>query len=227
MKSRIAALALAAAVVLGASGCNLISPQDTTIKYDPSDGVSADVGVLALRNILLISNDGELGNLVFTAWNPSSETIPLGVQYRTAEGERVTVQIELGQGSHSFGFGDNPQLVLADLGVAPGGLAELYFQYGAEPGALRKVPVLDTCLPEYGALTPIPPIEILPEEIEGEDPFAQHEAGTESAGDGAAHESGAPAGDAGEGTVEPEPLVAPEPPVDLCTVPDIDSGSDH
>ena len=58
MKARLAAsAALAIVLALGASGCAMLTYQATTEKYDASDGVSADIGDLDLRNILLVSED--------------------------------------------------------------------------------------------------------------------------------------------------------------------------
>jgi len=52
---RLASLALVAAVLVGTSGCALISPQATLIPYAPADGVSAHTGDVAVRNALIVS----------------------------------------------------------------------------------------------------------------------------------------------------------------------------
>lgn len=55
MKFRAAvSLTLAAAVGLGLTGCNYISPQRTATKYAASDGANADFGQVKLRNGLLV-----------------------------------------------------------------------------------------------------------------------------------------------------------------------------
>ena len=63
------AAALAVSVALGTAGCNLIQPQATRIAYDPSDGVSVNVGGLDLRNLMIISDNGKTGNFLLSAVN--------------------------------------------------------------------------------------------------------------------------------------------------------------
>ena len=68
MKVRIVvAAALALGVAFGTAGCNLIQPQATTTPYDASDGVGINVGDLSLRNLMIISDNGETGNLLLSA----------------------------------------------------------------------------------------------------------------------------------------------------------------
>ncbi len=154
MKSRIAALALAAAVSLGLAGCNLAAPQDTTIQYDPSDGVSAEVGQIGVRNALVVTADGSLGSLVMTVTNRSASDIDLTVQFKDANGERVNLTVPTAPGVTPFGFANHGQIVLADLGATPGGLIDIFFQYGSEQGQQVQVPVLAPCLAEYAGLLP-------------------------------------------------------------------------
>jgi hypothetical protein len=81
VKARLAASAvLAIGVVLGASGCSMLTYQATTEHYDASDGVSVDVGDLDLRNVLVVSEDGRDGSLVLTVINNGDKDAELGVQ---------------------------------------------------------------------------------------------------------------------------------------------------
>ncbi len=59
MKSRlIASLAVGALVLLGTTGCAMLSTQATTIPYSPSDGVNIpDSGPLQVRNALIVSDE--------------------------------------------------------------------------------------------------------------------------------------------------------------------------
>ena len=84
MKSRlIASLALGALVVLGTSGCAMLSTQATTIPYSPSDGVNIpDSGPLQVRNVLIVSDEtGVDGNLVAAIVNATSESQTLNIEY--------------------------------------------------------------------------------------------------------------------------------------------------
>jgi hypothetical protein len=153
VKARLAASAvLAVGLVLGASGCSMLTYQATTEHYDPSDGVSADVGDLDLRNILVVSEDGEDGNLVMTVVNTGEEDAELGVQVGEGGGETLIVEVEAGA-TVSLG-GDEEPLLLEGIDTEPGSLVPIFFQYGSAEGIEKLVPVLDGRLPEYADLTP-------------------------------------------------------------------------
>jgi hypothetical protein len=153
VKARLAASAvLAVGLVLGASGCSMLTYQATTEHYDPSDGVSADVGDLDLRNILVVSEDGEDGNLVLTVVNTGDEDAELGVQVGEGGGEPLIIEVEAGA-TVSLG-GDEEPLLLEGIDTQPGALLPLYFQYGTAEGIEKLVPVLDGRLPEYADLAP-------------------------------------------------------------------------
>jgi hypothetical protein len=154
VKARLAAsAALAIGLALGASGCSMLTYQATTEKYDASDGVSADVGALDLRNVLIVSDDGVDGNLVMTVVNTSEEDATLGVQVGTGDGE--TTEIEVGGGETLvLGSEDDEPVLLEGIDAEVGGLLPLYFQYGDAEGVEKLVPVLDSSLPEYADLAP-------------------------------------------------------------------------
>lgn len=157
MRARVvASAALAAAAAVALAGCNFVTPMATLKPYDPSDGVSATVGDVQVLNVLVLTEDGESGNLVFTAVNRSGEDVDLTVQY--GEGADATdLEVEVAaSGTSEFGFGEGGQLFLEDLGVEPGQLLKVYFQYGGEEGAQLSVPVLDGGLDPYGDLLPTP-----------------------------------------------------------------------
>ena len=150
-----APLALAFSVVLGATGCTLNSEIATMKDYDPSDGVGTEVGDLALRNIMLITNDQGEANLVMTVVNTGGEDVNLLVQY-TDGSQKTTETIRVPGLPTLTRFGDDPAegVVFSGGDVVPGGLAPIYFQYDNNPGELVLVPVLDGALPEYELLVP-------------------------------------------------------------------------
>lgn len=124
-------------------------------QYDPSDGVGADIGDLALRNIMLIANDEGEGNLVMTVVNNSGEDITLNVQYDDSA-NRTTSSLEIPAFPQRTRIGDIPAdgVVVVAADKVTGGLFPLYFEYGSVPGELVLVPVLDGTLPEYELLVP-------------------------------------------------------------------------
>lgn len=148
-------LALASLLVLGVSGCTFTAEIRTDKDYDPSDGVGAEVGDLALRNLLLITNDAGEANLVMTVVNSSGEDVSLLVQFDEA-GERATEELPIAGMPRLTRFGDDPAagLILRGDQIIPGGLVPVYFQYANVPGQMVLIPVLDGSLPEYELLVP-------------------------------------------------------------------------
>jgi hypothetical protein len=134
----------------------MLTYQATTEQYEPSDGVSANVGDLDLRNILVISDDGVDGNLLMTAVNSGDDDIELTIEFG---GESQTVDIE-GGSTVAVGVDDVEgidvlePLLLEGIDAEPGSLLPVYFQYGNAEGVEVQVPVLDSRLPEYSDLAP-------------------------------------------------------------------------
>jgi hypothetical protein len=148
----IASVVLAASVVLGTSACNLVSPQTTTKIYDASDGVSARVGDLKIRNAMVITGDGKDGNLLVSITNVGSAH-SLTIQYGDDDANTVETVIPE-ESTVSFGTEDEDPLLLEGIDAEPGSLMTLFFQYGEETGVEALVPVLDGTLPEYSEFVP-------------------------------------------------------------------------
>ncbi len=157
MRARAAAslaLIIAAAAVL--AECSLFFQPETQQPYDPSDGINANIGDLLLRDVIVVSEDGELGNLVMVASNAGPEDLAVTLQYETA-GTKHNVHIEVpANATVDFGFGDGGQLLLEDIGTMPGSLLPLYVQYGNVPGEELQVPVIDGSLAQYQGFLPTP-----------------------------------------------------------------------
>ena len=156
MRARtIVSVVVAAGILLGTSGCNLLAPQSTTAKYDASDGVSGDVGDLAIRNAILVSEEGDVANLVVTVVNSGDSARSLNVQYDDGS-DKVNQKVNVDANSSvTLGTEDAPTVtVTADLEL--GALFPVFFQYGGETGVEMLVPVLDGTLGEYSTLLPTP-----------------------------------------------------------------------
>ena len=155
MKNRWAsAVALTAALMLGVTGCTFSAEIATQKDYDPSDGVGADIGDLAIRNILLIGDDGDTLNLVMTVVSESDSSQRLNVQWDDGA-ERVTESVFVDpDGLTAIGGPEQPQVLVTGAGGELGGLVPVYFSYGTEPGVEVLVPVLDGSLPEYTLFVP-------------------------------------------------------------------------
>ncbi len=154
MNSRrlVASAALCAAVLLGATGCNFIAPQATTITYSASDGVNVPAsGPLEVRNALIVATeDGKSGNLIAAIVNATDKAETLSVQIEGSAPLTLRVPAHT---TASLGANEEP-LLIERLNVKPGATVEVYFQSGSATGAALHLPVLDGTLPEYADLVP-------------------------------------------------------------------------
>lgn len=154
MKSRLlASLALGAAVILGATGCSMVSPQATTIAYSPSDGVNVpESGPVDVLNAMIIANeDGSAGNFIAALVNNSLEDQVVLIAVADGEAEIVTIP---GGESVTLGVDEDP-ILFTDLGFPPGATAPMAFQSGDGEGVVVEIPVLDGALPYYSEFVPV------------------------------------------------------------------------
>lgn len=168
MKARIAASVLAIGLAVGLSGCGMVTPVATNIQYNASDGVSANLGEIAIRNAMVITADSaegsDNGNLVFTAVNPTGVTAEVKVQYMSKL-VRKTVVVEVPEYSTlALGIGKNEPIALTGIDTPAGGNMEIFFQAGSAEGKTVLVPVLDTTLIEYQDLGPAV-VEVAPSAV--------------------------------------------------------------
>jgi hypothetical protein len=156
VRTRIASsIAAAVVTVLALTGCGFSVPVATMKPYDPSDGVGADIGDLALRNILLIANDNNEATLIMTVVNRADDDIVLNLQYGDADA-RIAESVTLAGGNSRTNVGDDPgtTIIVSDPNKTLGALFPIYFEYGSVPGEVVLVPVLDGSLPEYELYVP-------------------------------------------------------------------------
>jgi len=157
----IAAVAIAAGVALGTSGCNVIQPQATTKSYNASDGVAVTVGSINLQDLIVLSNDGKLASLLLTAVNTTTADKTLTINYVSAgvnHTKSIVVPVNEHVGTTWGGHGD-PQIILDQIATAPGSMMEISFSVdGATQSTL--IPVLTTAQPEYKGLEPLAPATV-------------------------------------------------------------------
>jgi hypothetical protein len=154
----IGAAVVGAALLVGTSGCAMISTQATTIPYSPGDGVNIpDSGPLQVRNVLIVGEEeGGPGNMIAAIVNPTGEdatlTIELG-EGSAAQSETVRVParstVSLGNPE-----GDDEPILFDEIEGPPGSTVAVYFQSGDGDGVLQEVPVLSGDLDYYGELLP-------------------------------------------------------------------------
>jgi hypothetical protein len=157
VKSRLfASLALSALVVLGTTGCAMLSTQATTIPYSPSDGVNIpDSGPLQVRNALVVTDEeGADGNLIAAIVNATDDTHTLNIEWgegasKSSETIRVPARTTV-----SLGTEETEPLLLEGIDTVPGRNLPVFFQSGDAEGVLFDVPVLDGALDYYGVFLP-------------------------------------------------------------------------
>jgi len=148
----VATVALSASIALVATGCGFITPQATTESYDPSDGVGATIGDVKVLNALVVSQDGENGNLVAGFANKGTERARITIQFEGSDGKQDrTVTVAPGEVKS---IGNDEVFELQGIDADLGSLLPVFVQHGSETGQQLLVPVLDGSLPEYSDLTP-------------------------------------------------------------------------
>ena len=157
MKPRlIASLAIGALVVLGTTGCSMISTQATTITYSAAEGVNVHgAGPLEVRNALIVANeDGSEGNFVAAIVNQTDESHTLNIEFGEG-GDAIEKTVRVPANSVvSLGTEDTEPILIKGLDTLPGADIAGYFQSGDAEGVLVTVPVLDGGLKYLEPLVP-------------------------------------------------------------------------
>ena len=149
MIRKFVAVALAAGVMFGTAGCNMISHVATNDVYAPSDGAQVDVSGLHARNFLLLT-DGTKSILIGSLVNGNTDPVSASLSYEDG-GAQKTTQVNL-NGAQKFDLGYNGTSALPVASELPAGaIFKVTVAVGSEKQELR-VPVLDGTLPEYKAV---------------------------------------------------------------------------
>lgn len=153
LKTRFA-LALAAALVLGTTGCGLIVPQATTEEYSPSDGIDVTLPNVDVRNLLLVtSDDSDETNIVFTGVNNGQDPVRLNIAFVADDEQQARETFRIAPGITVFGPADDEQVIVEIPDLLPGSMITAYIESdGTEEE--RQVPVVDGTLKEYRSLVP-------------------------------------------------------------------------
>jgi len=149
-----ASVALGAVVLLGTTGCAMLSTQATTLPYSPADGVNVpDSGPLLVRNALLVTDEeGEDANFVAAIINPTDESQTLKLEFGEEDPIAETVRVPANT-TVSLGVTDDP-LLIKGLDTPAGADVIVYFQSGDSEGVEVAVPVLDGTLDYLSELVP-------------------------------------------------------------------------
>jgi hypothetical protein len=146
-------VAVAAAITLGATGCEFIAPVATKEIRQVTDGIDASTGSIDVRNALLISDTGTDARFVGTLVNTGDEDRTVTLEL---DGTDETVDVPAGS---SVVLADDEQhdtVDFDDVTAKPGSLVKMYFSYQGAEGASATVPVLTSAQEEYQTLAPTP-----------------------------------------------------------------------
>jgi hypothetical protein len=150
-----ASVAIAGLIVLGASGCEFITPQDTTRINQVADGMNATVGPIGIRNALMFTTNGTEASLVTSLVNSGSSPQTVSMQYTSTSGPTTQQLTVPANGLLAVRPGGEQVVTLSNIDAKAGSLFPVYFTSGGAATTV-KIPVLDASLPGYETLTPTP-----------------------------------------------------------------------
>ena len=153
---RVTTVLAGVALALATTGCQVNSPVQTNVAYVPADGVPADVGQLALRDLALVGDgtgpvviSGSAVNLgdqdmtvqIAAQADPNATAAPTGSEIQLRPREQVNLATK--------------GLQLSGVTTKPGGLVPLTITSSTGGTGVVKVPVL---APKdfYSTVTPAP-----------------------------------------------------------------------
>jgi hypothetical protein len=129
------------------------------VGYNPThntiNGVNGNVGNIAVRDALVISNNGKAGNLLVTLVNTGDKKATVLIQHGDSASGNHEVTVGAGASKRIGGDGET-RVQFEDIATPPGALVPIYFQYGTATGVQLKVPVLTNTLSQYVTATPTP-----------------------------------------------------------------------
>lgn len=156
LRRLIAPIAVGAALVLGTTGCSMISPQATTIEYSAAEGVNVyESGPLDVRNVFIVANeDGSAGNLVAAIVNQTDESHTLRMEIGEGASSKSFTKTVPARTTISLGADGEEPILVEGLDTPAGADIPGFFQSGEAEGVLTSVPVLDGALPYLAPLVP-------------------------------------------------------------------------
>ena len=147
------------------AGCQFITPQDTSLPYNPADGVNSSVGNVAIRNMFLVDGPDDTASLIGVLANSKGTATTVTLQWTGAQGaETKTLQVPA---SGILSLSTDPStpaasvpgaagtVILEDVQATAGGLFPITFSESAKDTDVR-VPVLTGSFSQYATLVPTP-----------------------------------------------------------------------
>lgn len=147
-KARRPALAtLAAAAIMGATGCSAINYQATTHQYDPSDGVGVEIGDVKYADIIfLTTEEGEaaraIGSIVNTEYGQNATPAEVEI---SVDGESFSTTLEPGE---RVSLEHDEEFIVDGFDGDIGGFHDVEYTVDGETQTVPTT-VLDGTLEEY------------------------------------------------------------------------------
>jgi hypothetical protein len=157
--------AVALSGILALSGCQVMSPIQTDVPYQPADGVAVDLGDVQVRDLVVVSAaKGDAGILSGMVINNGTETVTVTFAVRATDangaatdttGISAQADIPAGTAIRLSGVDGTTPVTLTSIATAPGGILGITVSTPAGGAPEVSVPVL---LPTgyYAAITPAP-----------------------------------------------------------------------
>ncbi len=153
------------AASLGLSGCATFSPVQTTIDYNPADGVPVGLGAVKIENLLVVApaKDGP-GTVSASVVNPTSKAVAIAFTDATSG---ATATFEVPAFTTSQVSGDSKLVELGKVSGAPGAIITMDVSSAVSGTTQVVVPVLDAqhyyqTLQPTAAPTPAAPVPTAP-----------------------------------------------------------------
>jgi hypothetical protein len=146
------AVALSGVGVLALAGCSATNPITTSEAYNVVDGVQAELGDVAARNLLVFtSEEGAAGTMSGAVTNRSREDVE--VELAPDGADPVTFDVPAG-GTVLLGQDGGEDVELDAVAAAPGAHLTVTLTTGGGGSIDVPVPVFDGTLPEYAEMVP-------------------------------------------------------------------------
>lgn len=151
-RSRLRLLAaVLAAVTIGLSGCSFLYQAQTQRPVTTADGVWANSGDLAIRGVLVVSDQPDHGALIGMVVNNGSTAdrlvgIDVGISEITPAPDieiPAGGAVQLGQRGPGFDDSSTQLLALTDSSLVPGGTTTVRLTFDHAPAVTLQVQVVD------------------------------------------------------------------------------------
>ena len=131
----LAALVTIVGLTLAAAGCASVRSQ-TQAWYEPADGVSAEAGDIAVRNVLLVADeDGAVATLIATFANTGLEDEFVEARIGDRVAMPTTGPVEIPEGGYARLGPDQTRLDVFGADVQPGQFVDVEFVFRDAPRA--------------------------------------------------------------------------------------------